>query len=196
MKLVRKLPTEKDKNGNSRSYAEFLCPNILCNKVVKRRLSSGKRQIYCGGCSFTNFKHGESGSKLYQVWTNMKQRILNPNDKFFKDYGGRGITICPEWTNDYAKFRDWAFSNGYMNNLQINRINNNGNYEPNNCNWITNKENQRNRRDTIINLQTANEIRDLYKTGNYTQKELAKKYNVSQVNISLIIRNKIWKKNE
>src|SRR3990172_12129500 len=121
-------------------------------------------------------KHGGSYTKLYYVWSNMKQRILNPKDKGYKNYGGRGITICPEWTNDYIVFRDWTLSNGYAEGLQINRINNDGNYEPSNCNWITNKENQRNRRDTIINLQIANEIRELEKTGKYLQKELAEKY--------------------
>ena len=122
----------------------------------------------------------------------MKQRILNPNNKSFKDYGGRGITICPEWTNDYIAFGDWALNNGYKEGLEINRINNNGNYEPSNCNFVTHSENMRNQRKTILTMEIANEIRNLWNTGNYTQQELADKFGISQVLISLIINNKRW----
>src|SRR3989304_6870145 len=140
------------------------------------------------------FKHGGKGTKLYQVWINMKQRCYNINDNHFTNYGGRGITICPEWANDYIVFRDWALNNGYLENLQINRIENEDNYEPSNCNCVTAKENARNRRgQKIKNIEIANEIRVLYNTGNYTQKELAIKYGVHQGNISLIINNTIWK---
>jgi|SRR3972149_3562308 len=139
-----------------------------------------------------SMKHGGSYTKLYDSWGHMKQRILNPNNKSFKDYGGRGITICPEWTNDYIAFGDWALNNGYKEGLEINRINNNGNYEPSNCNFVTHSENMRNQRKTILTMEIANEIRNLWNTGNYTQQELADKFGISQVLISLIINNKRW----
>src|SRR3972149_9937333 len=130
----------------------------------------------------SQYKHGGNGTKLYTVWKAMKQRILNPKNKDYKDYGGRGITLCPEWANDYITFRNWALNNGYAEGLQINRIWNDGNYEPNNCNWITILENNRNQTKTKLSLMKANEIRELYKTGNCTQQELAEKYNVPQGN--------------
>ena len=140
-----------------------------------------------------NYKHGGNGTKLYYVWCTMKSRCMNKNSIDYKNYGGRGITICPEWTENFIVFRDWALNNGYAKGLQINRIENNGNYEPNNCNWVTQKENLRNKRNNKLTLQKVNEIRKLHKTENYSYKELSEKYNTTSKYIYKIINNKIWK---
>jgi hypothetical protein len=76
----------------------------------------------------------------------MKQRCYNEHRKYYPDYGGRGIKVCSEW-HDFANFREWALSNGYQDNLSIDRIDVNGNYEPSNCRWTTNVEQQRNCRN-------------------------------------------------
>jgi len=91
-----------------------------------------------------NTKHGNSKTKLYRVWTNMKSRCLNSKSPDFKNYGGRGITICSEWT-EYIPFRDWALANGYSEGLEIDREDNDGNYEPSNCRFVTRIVNQNNR---------------------------------------------------
>lgn len=194
MKLIKKLESRRDNKGRLRKWAVYLCP--LCLQEVERRVSNGKRDKSCG-CSKMRgiqnaLKHGETKTKLYNVWNHMKQRILNPKNTGYKDYGGRGITICPEWTNDYIIFRDWALNNGYKEGLFFDRENPNGNYEPSNCRFLTIEESNRNK-TTTITMEIANEIRDLYKTGLYTQRELAKKYSVKQATISEIINNKKWK---
>lgn len=78
----------------------------------------------------------------------MKQRCTNPKNKYFRRYGGRGISVCPEWAADYGPFFIWATSNGYREGLQIDRIDNNGNYTPDNCRWVTAKVNTNNRENT------------------------------------------------
>ena len=76
----------------------------------------------------------------------MRERCYDKNSKPFKNYGGRGISICDEWKNDFAAFRDWALANGYREDLSIDRIDVNGNYCPENCRWITLEDQQRNKR--------------------------------------------------
>ena len=140
-----------------------------------------------------NYKHGGTKTRLHNIWNKIKERCFNPNHKYYKNYGGRGITTCNEWL-EFIPFRDWALNNGYQEGLTINRIKNNGNYEPSNCDWITRTENCRNRRgQKVKNIEMANEIRYLYNTGGYTQKELAKIHGVSVSHIYNIISNKKWK---
>ena len=86
---------------------------------------------------------------LYGVWCSMKGRCENPNRQKYKDYGGRGIKVCEEW-HDCGVFAEWAFANGYKQGLQIDRIDNNGDYRPENCRFVTPKQNSRNRRNTKL----------------------------------------------
>lgn len=89
--------------------------------------------------------HGMTGSRLYEEWKGIKYRCYNPKCSEYDRYGGRGITICPEWLNSFEAFRGWAIANGYQDNLTIDRIDNDGPYCPDNCQWITHKEQQNNK---------------------------------------------------
>lgn len=87
-----------------------------------------------------NYKHGLTKSRIHNTWNHMKDRCYNSKSQNYARYGNRGITICEEWRNDFMSFYEWAMANGYQDNLTIDRIDNDGNYEPSNCRWITLKE--------------------------------------------------------
>ena len=93
-----------------------------------------------------NTKHGMTGHALYTVWLSMIQRCYDENHKRYKDWGGRGITVCKSWRDDPTEFCKWAIINGYKKGLQLDKIDNGGNYCPSNCRFITPKENCRNKR--------------------------------------------------
>jgi len=130
----------------------------ICGRLIDVRginLKSGNTKS-CGclrqdSIQRRRYKHGEAGTnlriqtRLYDVWCSMKYRCYGLKSQIYKYYGGRGIKICDEWKNDFITFRGWALANGYQENLTIDRINNNGNYEPNNCQWITASENSKKR---------------------------------------------------
>ena len=92
--------------------------------------------------------HGMHNTRIYQIWADMKGRCNNENSKAYKNYGKRGIKVCAEWNEDFVSFYRWAIKNGYRENLTIDRIDVNGNYEPNNCRWATWKEQGNNKRTT------------------------------------------------
>ena len=96
-----------------------------------------------------NTTHGGTGTRLFNAWQSMRDRCSNPNNKSFGRYGGRGITVCKEW-DAYVAFRDWSLANGYSDALSIDRIDNDGNYEPSNCRWATPKQQGNNRGNNRI----------------------------------------------
>lgn len=103
-----------------------------------------------------NAKNGEikvMDGRMYRIWKTMQQRCHNPNSKDYRYYGARGVTVCPEWRNDFNAFYEWSTENGYASNLTIDRINNEGNYEPDNCRWVTmaiQNQNKRKRKEKYI----------------------------------------------
>jgi hypothetical protein len=141
---------------------EWLC---ICDcgnshKATSNRLTTGKTTC-CHACamkkiSISNSKNGVEPKKLYYAFTNMKTRCYNKNYFLYHRYGGRGITVCDEWldsemydgrsTKGWIAFKNWALSNGYADDLTIDRIDLYGNYEPSNCRWATMKQQLNNTR--------------------------------------------------
>ena len=122
--------------------------------------------------------HNMSKSRLYRIWIEIKRRCYNKNRNSYKYYGYRGIKVCDEWKNDFINFYNWAINNGYKENLTIDRINVNGNYEPSNCKWSTVKE-QNN------NMRTNHYL--YYNNKKYTMSQFAEAYNIPYY----IIKNRI-----
>lgn len=94
--------------------------------------------------------HGKSNTRIHTIWKNMNYRCKNPHHTTFHNYGGRGISVCPEWQRSFQAFYDWAIANGYSADLTLDRKDTNGNYTPDNCRWATKKTQAENRRTKIV----------------------------------------------
>ena len=154
-------------NGKRKTYyaCQCDCGNV---KVIRSDALISGCTVSCG-CKkkeqdrinlTANHSHKMSGTRLYVIWNGLKGRCNNPNDPRYDRYGGRGISVCEEWNTSFQSFYDWAISNGYSDDLTIDRIDNDGNYEPANCKWSTNKE-QCNNRVTNINIKIGNTTKTL-----------------------------------
>jgi hypothetical protein len=180
------------KNG-THWICECDCGNIVsvrASKIISNHAKS------CG-CLFLERRHGLSINddgkinRLYSVWTTMRSRCNNPNDSSYIDYGGRGIRVCKEW-DSYKNFHDWAISEGYdetapRGECTLDRINNNGDYSPDNCRWVNSKTQAMNKRPrkhpkthaTDENLRKLIDIAQMKLDGN-TYREIGEKYGISK----------------
>ena len=124
---------------------------------LRRRCKCGCGKITSPGCKWVHghniraknnpkYKHGLRYHKLYTIWKNMKIRCHNQNSSDYWDYGGRGIRVCIRWKDNFVRFYNWAMANGWEEGLQIDRRDNDGNYHPDNCRFVTSKVNANNRR--------------------------------------------------
>ena len=181
--------TKKRKHGSIVWECECQCGNIV---EATTDCLSGSKTKSCGClhkelrpqiCKRTFTTHGQTKTKLYWVWQGIKRRCYSKKDKQYKDYGGRGISMTTEWKNDFCAFQKWAIQNGYKKGLTIERIDVNGNYEPNNCTWIPLRKQNMNRRTT--HFLTYNE-----KTMSIT--EWANETGIPRKTISQRINNYGW----
>ena len=141
---------------NSRAYWKCQC---ICGNIVEKQgklLNNGfvkscgcLRQETRSMLGKNNVKHGMEGTRIYDIWAHMLYRCKNTNAKNYKDYGARGISVYKEW-EQFESFCKWAMLNGYQDDLSIDRIDVNGNYEPSNCRWATKLQQARNKRTTPV----------------------------------------------
>ena len=157
MKFGRLLVLSIDGSRKRKTYWQCLCECGNGKLVRSDSLQDGS--VKSCGClkkeqdkiNLTAYhSHLQSGSRLYATWQGMKSRCYYPADERYERYGGRGIVVCDKWLHDFACFYRWAIKSGYRDDLTIDRINNNGNYEPSNCHFATSKEQCNNRQSNIV----------------------------------------------
>lgn len=173
------------------------CPECL---AVRERKSRGRNLVMlCRSCSIKivknsndwSFKHGDTGTPLYKVWLAMKTRCSTTGQKYSKHYFDKGIRVCPEW-REWEQFRNWAWSSGYQKGLSIDRIDNNGNYCPENCRWVSLGDNNRNRPSTKLKLASAAVIYDLAHVGAVSLRVLGALFGVHHNTVYEIKRGNNW----
>lgn len=158
--VLEEVPKEERIGGvDARRRAQYRCICICGNKLIVTTANLTSGRVESCGClrreaiskattthGLTARKRDENVSRLYNIWRGMKKRCYISHHPAFKNYGGRGITICDEWSESYESFHSWAMENGYRDDLSIDRIDVDGNYEPSNCRWATMKEQASNKR--------------------------------------------------
>ena len=152
--------TKRNKFGNRSAIWHCVCDcGNYCD--VPTSTLTRKRNFHSCGCfskenlekmSKKNITHGMTGSRLYGCYKGMMSRCYRKKDIHYNAYGGRGITVCDEWRTNAKLFIDWALTHGYSDDLTIERINVNGNYEPSNCKWIPMKEQYKNKQSNCHKL--------------------------------------------
>ena len=151
--IVNGLEIVDCENINGRTCYKVKC--IYCNSIKTIFLST-KSKCKCQYKSkVTNYIDGRSKERLYHVYQSARQRVINPKNGLYRMYGGRGIKMCDEWLSDYQAFKKWAYENGYDDKAPrgictLDRIDVDGNYEPNNCRWITIQEQEINQTTTRL----------------------------------------------
>lgn len=161
-----------DKKGGRKRY--WICECDCGNTVLVRSDNLRSKTTMSCGCfkkeqDKINLAKNHKGynsqqSRLYHIWQGMRRRCENTSCAEYPEWGGRGITVCDEWSKDYKPFMNWSASNGYRDFLSIDRIDVNGNYEPSNCRWVTAKVQANNRRSNI-NVEYNGEIHNLSQWG-------------------------------
>lgn len=205
-----KVVKELEKKGKHLYWeCQCECGNII-RKATTALIHNTKYEAHCGCMYKENLSkamkgkpqgHGQTINGIwtadYRIYRAMISRCKNPNVKAYKDYGGRGITICDRWLNGEngeSGFICFTKDMGKRpDGLSIDRIDFNGNYCPENCRWANSKTQGQNTRSTKLTMEQAREIRFKFSLGNISKSQLARDYKISNTNVHDILNNRIWK---
>jgi len=161
-----------------------ICPKCGNERTVNDKRSIGKQ---CRSCINKGrvVKHGDYKTRLYGIWNSAKKRVSGSMNVTSRRYTEKGIVMCEEWKNDYLAFKKWALANGYSDNLTLDRKDNDGNYEPNNCRWTTKEVQSRNQRQiSSVNTSGYKGVSKAYKKADGVERWRAR-IKVSKVEIAL-----------
>lgn len=154
-----KLDHIKSYSTSTKRYWLCKCKCGNYSIVEQGQLTRGKtKSCGCIQKEYFKTKHNLRNSKIYETWSNIKKRCYNARSTRYKWYGAKNIKMCDEWKNDFKTFYDWSINNGYKEPLTIDRIDVNGNYEPNNCRWVDWKQQQQNK-NSNINITYKNQTK-------------------------------------
>lgn len=172
-RLIVLEKAEKAENGKTQYKCKCDCGNIA---IVKRNSLVSNHTKSCGclakECKKTiALKHGKRNTRLYGIWLGMKDRCNNKKNKRFDNYGEKGIKVCEEWSSNFEKFYNWSCENGYSEELSIERIDIKKDYCPENCKWITMKEQARNKSTTKFQIINGKE---------YSLAEISREFGIKQ----------------
>lgn len=189
MKLIKKLGLRSIGNqGRNASFGVFECPS--CHKLYERNIPLTKQtnKENCKSCNSST--HKMTGTDIYRVWDHMIQRCKNKKVFAYHRYGGRGISVC----DDGLKFENFYSDMGDVpsKEMKIDRRDNDGNYEPSNCRWITHVENMRNSSASILNEEDVSAIKTMLLYKKFTQEYIANFFGVNRRTISGIKTGKSW----
>lgn len=180
---------------NQRAKVDCICDCGNKTTVCSYKLRTGWTQS-CGCFHEERFHAGThrlTKTPIYALFRGMKARCYNKNFPKYQRYGARGIKIDNEWLNDFKTFYDWALANGWQKGLTIERIDNDGNYEPSNCKFIIPKEQARNKSTTKLSLMRVKHMRILYNISGYSVKDIAYLYGVNYAHANRVIKtNNLW----
>lgn len=188
--VIKDLGMKKRNTGKRKRYRECI---VQCKKCLKQQQGeySSFRSLHrsCECQQVPEFT--PERKRIYKIHFGMLTRCYDAQSKSYKYYGARGITVCDEWLHSYEPFYEWSINNGYFNELTIDRIDSNGNYEPSNCRWSDSKTQGRNKRH-VISIEKVKEIKRLLNEG-YTHHTIATIVKTTHHRVSLISKGASWK---
>lgn len=181
------LPAARSPNGTP--LFNCVCPSCGASRLGDRR----RLGLRCKKCTLLerNTSHGMRYSPLYRLWASMRARCTYPSLENYKYYGGRGIRVCPEW-HSFPVFQEWALCAGYEEGAEIDRLDNDGNYEAGNCRFVTHQINSQKRTNSVCNLAKARMAKDLLGAG-LTVKKVSEHLELPYMAVWHISKGNTWR---